>query len=125
MLKSIMLFICIVLIPTSVLASEEIVKIDTRPGVTLNLLMVSPETQTDKVLIMFTGASSYNQFEVSDGVISKSKNFLVRTSLDFAKKGFLVVVIDSPSDRRAMYDDFRTSKDHLQDIHQSSRLLNG
>ena len=100
-------------------------KIDTRPGVTLNLLMVSPETQTDKVLIMFTGASSYNQFEVSDGVISKSKNFLVRTSLDFAKKGFLVVVIDSPSDRRAMYDDFRTSKDHLQDIHQSSRLLNG
>jgi dienelactone hydrolase len=118
MLKTIMLFIYLLLVPTSVLAGEEIVKIDTRPGVTLNLLIVSPATQTDKALIMFPGGSGYNHFGTSDGLISKGDNFLVRTSPDFAKKGLLVVVVDSPSDRHAqgMDDDFRTSKTHLQDI---------
>lgn len=118
MLKRIILFICLFPIPTSVLAGEEIVKIDTRPGVTLNLLIASPETTTDKALIMFPGGSDYNQFESFEGLISKGNNFLVRTSTDFAKKGLLAVVVDSPSDRhrQGMDDDFRTSKAHLQDI---------
>jgi dienelactone hydrolase len=67
---------------------------------------------------MFPGGSGRTPFEISDGVISKNNNFLIRTSSDFAKKGFLVVVVDSPSDRQVqgMDDDFRTSKAHLQDI---------
>ncbi len=116
MFKKIMFVIFLVLIPASVFASEEVVKIDTRPGVTLNLLLVSPEAQTDKALIMFPGATGYNQFSSDNGVISKGNNFLVRTAPDFAKKGFLVAVVDCPSDQRGMDDNFRTSKEHLQDI---------
>jgi len=116
MLKKTIFIIFLILIPSCLFASEEVVKIDTRQGVTLNLLLVSPDTQTDKVLIMFPGGSGYNQFSSDNGVISKGKNFLVRTAPDFAKKGFLVAVVDSPSDKRGMDDNFRTSKEHLHDI---------
>ncbi len=116
MLRKTIFFVLLILIPASVLAGEEAVKIDTRQGVTLDLLLVSPDTQTDKVLIMFPGASGYHPFSSDNGVISKGKNFLVRTAPDFAQKGFLVAVVDSPSDRRGMDYDFRTSKEHLQDI---------
>ena len=116
MFKKTICFIFLILLPSSVFAGEEVDRIDTRQGVTLNLLLVSPETQTDKVLIMFPGASGYNQFSSYNGVISKGNNFLVRTAPDFARKGFLVAVVDSPSDRKGMDDNFRTSQEHLQDI---------
>ncbi len=117
MQRTILLFIFLILVPTSVPAAEEVVKIDTRPNVTLNLLIVSPTIKAETALIMFPGGSGHQQFEITDGVISKGNNFLLRTAPDFAKKGFLIVVVDAPSDRQreGMDDDFRMSKDHLQD----------
>jgi len=118
-----LLFFCILLAPVSIFASEQVVTIDTRQGVTMKLLLVSPETQTDKAMIMFPGASGYRHFSSDEGAISKGRNFLVRTSPDFARKGFLVAVVDSPSDRKGMDDNFRTSKEHLQDISKAVDYL--
>jgi len=120
-----MLFICFLLIPASIFASEKIVTIDTRQGVTMKLLLVSAEAQTDKALIMFPGGNGYNPFSSRDGVISLGKNFLVRTAPDFAGKGFLVAVVDCPSDVQGMDDKFRTSREHLYDISKAVDYLAG
>ncbi|MBF0506483.1 MAG: hypothetical protein HQL09_06580 [Nitrospirae bacterium] len=92
MLKRTMLFVCFLLIPAAIFASEEIITIDARQGVTMKLLIVSAETQTDKALIMFPGGNGYEHFRSHAGVITKGKNFLVRTAPYFARKGFLFPV---------------------------------
>ena len=66
---------------------------------------------------MFPGGLGQNHFSERDGRIVLSQNFLVRTASLFAARGFLVAVIDTPSDlAQGMDDGFRMGKSHAEDV---------
>ncbi len=126
MLKKTVLAVVSLLIPLAAFAAEEFVKIDTRSGVTLDLLVSAPETPNGTALILFPGGNGSDHFRVEQGVIKKGKNFLVRTVPDFTKKGFLTVVVGLPSDKPyGMDDSFRTSDKHREDIAKVVDLITG
>lgn len=89
-------------------AGEELRTLETRPGVTQQFLLVRPDAAPVASVVLFTG---------SEGVVRVTGgNFLVRNRQRFAGEGFLVAVVDMPSDRKTGYGWFRTSKEHAQDI---------
>jgi hypothetical protein len=117
MFRKIILFISLFLVPLSVNANEEIIKLSTREGITLDLLVSTPKASNGTALIMFPGDDGSKHFSMKNGVIKRGTNSLVRTVPDFTNKGFLVEVVGLPSDKPyGMDDNFRTSDNHLQDI---------
>jgi len=103
--------------PLSSFAGENIIKLDTRGGIKIDLLISMPEVMNEAAVIMFPGGDGSNQFAVEEGRIKRGDNFLVRTAPLFVNKGFVVAVVGMPSDKPAgMDDDFRSSAEHLQDI---------
>lgn len=93
-------------------AAEEVVTVDTRPGVTENFLLDAPPSGAPvATLVLFSGDVG----RINGG---KSGNFLVRTRLGFAAQGFEVATVAPPSDRLAtgMDEAFRTSAEHVTDV---------
>ena len=91
---------------------EEVVQIPTRPGVTPPALLVMPSQPPVGSVILFAGGDG--QLGLTDGGMHwGSDNFLVRARGLFADRGFLVAVVDAPSDRgdRGLAQ-FRTSAAH-------------
>lgn len=89
-------------------AGEALRTLETRPGVTQPFLLVRPDAAPVASVVLFTG---------SEGVAGLAGgNFLVRNRQRFAEQGFLVAVVDVPSDHKTGYGWFRTSKEHAQDI---------
>jgi predicted alpha/beta-hydrolase family hydrolase len=95
---------------------EELKRIPTRPGVTQAFLLGTPSRDPVASVILFAGGDGQLGLTVG-GMQRGSDNFLVRTRASFADRGFLVAVIDAPSDRgdRGLAQ-FRTSAAHAQDI---------
>lgn len=104
-------------IPAVTCRAQEIKSIETRPGVSLRFLFNRPDTVPKGVLIIFPGGDGANMFGQTGGKISLGKNFLVRTSPEFVRKGFAVAIVDVPSDQASgMSPGFRNSAQHVQDI---------
>jgi hypothetical protein len=98
--------------------SNELVKLETRPGVTQKFILIKPENPVASV-ILFAGDSGNLQLVNASGkptVSAMSKNFLVRTRKDFAEQGLTVAVIDSPPDKKKMNAIWRMSEEHGRDI---------
>jgi pimeloyl-ACP methyl ester carboxylesterase len=75
---------------------------------------------------MFPGGEGANHFWVREGRIHLGKNFLVRSSPEFVKRGFAIAIVDVPSDRpKGMTDTFRNSPKHAQDIEKAIEFLAG
>lgn len=105
-------------------ASERVVDIPTRPGVTQRLLVLTPTAPRAAVLLL---AGGHGGLQLSpDGKMSWGEgNFLMRTRQAFAAQGLLVVVIDAPSDRQSppYLGDFRQRPEHAQDLGHVLRWL--
>ncbi len=98
-------------------AWQELISIESRPGVTIKFLLMSSDESSQNALIMLPGADGANHIVDSDGQIKLSKNFLVRTAPGFTKQGLSVVIVDAPSDQSSgMGDTFRVSQAHKEDI---------
>ncbi len=98
-------------------AAQDVVTVETRPGITLRVALLAPDTPPKGVLVVFPGAEGAGSFGVREGAIRLGGNFLVRTAPKFVHRGFAVAIVDVPSDRaRGMSDDFRMSPAHAQDI---------
>jgi len=95
---------------------EELQTIPTRPGVTQAFLLVKPASRPVASVSLFAGGDG--RLALSDrGIGSGRNNFLVRTRALFADRGFLVALVDAPSDHaRDGIRSFRTSEAHAQDI---------
>jgi pimeloyl-ACP methyl ester carboxylesterase len=99
----------------SAAAAEELVKLETRPGVTQAFWVMTPPGPPVASVILFTGGPGL-LFSNRKPVLN-SKNFLIRSRDKFAAAGFLVVSVDGPSDHlEGLDDDFRTSAEHARDI---------
>jgi pimeloyl-ACP methyl ester carboxylesterase len=97
-------------------AWDEFVRLDTRPGVTVPFLLVRPTGRPAASVVLFAGGHGHLALS-SSGIGWGQNNFLVRTRQRFADRGFLVVVVDSPSDRGTLgLWRFRSTADHAEDV---------
>lgn len=116
---------------TAAAGSEQLVTLDTRPGVQQKFLLLTPDKPVAAV-ILFPGGNgvvelggSADHPEVGRALRS---NFLVRTRAAFAANGLLTAVVDAPSDRqgeRGMLGGFRAGAAHCEDIAAVVRHLKG
>ncbi|HWZ49135.1 MAG TPA: alpha/beta hydrolase [Herbaspirillum sp.] len=95
----------------------QVVDLQTRPGVTQRMLVLSPPDPKATV-ILFSGGDGGLAIQ-SDGSLRRGNgNFLVRSRQLFADQGFLVEVVDAPSDRQGGFflEGFRQTPEHVTDI---------
>jgi pimeloyl-ACP methyl ester carboxylesterase len=69
-------------------------------------------------VILFAGGDGHLALTAA-GPRQLEGNFLVRTRLRWAREGFLVAVLDTPSDRARGLWNFRTTKEHAADVKQA------
>lgn len=96
---------------------EKVVDIPTRPGVTQRMLVLTTAAPKAAVILL---AGGHGGLQISsDGAIHWGRdNFLVRARQLFANQGFLVMLVDAPSDRLSppFLRGFRQTPEHLADI---------
>lgn len=98
-------------------ASEKVVGIPIRPGVTQRFVYLTPENPKAAV-ILFAGGHSGLQISQSGEFNWGKGNFVVRTRHQFVEQGLSVAVIDAPSDRQSppFLGRFRQTPEHVADI---------
>ena len=102
--------------PASGGTREELTVLSTRPGVTVGVLLVTPEQPPAASVVLFPGGHGRLNLSPS-GMGWGTGNFLVRTRARFAEHGLLAAVVDSPSDQGTdgLWK-FRTTEAHAQDV---------
>ncbi len=100
---------------------ERLVTLETRAGVTLKFILITPEKPVAAVILFAGGTGNLDLPGASGWPVSgwDQTNFLVRSRDDFAAHGFAVAVVDAPSDRKeriGMLGGFRNSAKHVTDV---------
>ncbi|MBC7962838.1 MAG: hypothetical protein H7Y05_07830 [Steroidobacteraceae bacterium] len=99
-------------------ALTEIRTIPTRPGVTMDFLVMIPDQPVQRdALIFFPGGNGAGPFKLGAGGVVSGWNFLVRSADRFIRGGLAVVTVNPPSDHpTGMSTGFRESAEHAEDI---------
>lgn len=95
----------------------QVVDLQTRPGVTQRMIVLTP-SEPKATVILFSGGDGGLAIQ-PDGTLQRGKgNFLVRTRQLFADQGFVVAVVDAPSDHQGgpFLEGFRQTPEHVTDI---------
>ncbi len=101
-----------------------VIDVPTRPGVTQRLLVLTPD-QPKAVVLLFAGGHGGLQIAL-DGTLGWGRNnFLVRSRERFAAQGFMVAVIDAPSDmqRAPFLQGQRQRREHVADVRAAMTWL--
>ncbi len=112
---------CLTSLTASPARAESLEIIATRPGVTQAFLLERPE-RPKAVLLLFPGGNGALRLAYFHGVLAgrvSEDSFLVRTRAQLAARGFVVVVMDAPSDQSdndGMLGGFRATGEHAQDV---------
>lgn len=101
------------LLSLPLLAAEQVVRIDSRPGVTLPVYYMKRDGATATVILLPGGAGGFGA--LVDGK-PNGRNFLVRSRDFFADAGLNVAVMGRPSDKEDLDYRDRVSDEHMQDI---------
>ncbi len=97
--------------------------IHTPRGVDAAYILIKPEKPIASVML-FAGGHGGLGLRSASSMSWGAGNFLVRSREAFAARGFLVAVIDAPSDQKGgMNGVFRMSKRHAEDIDAIARHL--
>jgi pimeloyl-ACP methyl ester carboxylesterase len=99
-------------------SNESVVELGTRPGATQRVLLNTPKAARASLILCAGGHGNLDMRNNGDIRWGKG-NFLVRSREFFVDNGFLVALVDAPSDRknhRGMLDGFRSSVEHARDI---------
>lgn len=98
-------------------ASEKVVDIPTRAGVTQRFLLISPP-EAKAAVILFAGGHGGLQMDKTGALQWGKGNFLVRTAPLFASQQLAVAIIDAPSDRQSYphLSGFRQTAEHAADV---------
>lgn len=110
--------ILLLTLATTSFAFTEIRSIPTRPGITMDVLMMTPgSTARHDALILFPGGNGAGPFKMTESGTVSGWNFLVRSADSFIENGFSVFTIAPPSDHSTgMSTGFRESSEHAEDI---------
>lgn len=109
-------------------SASELVTLNTRSDIEQKFILIKPTTPVASVILFAGGSGTLDLSSFSDDpTINKRKNnFLVRTRELFESHGFLVAVVDAPSDhssKKGMSGGFRDSVEHVEDIDHVIRYL--
>ena len=99
--------------------NDRLVKIDTRPGVTVSFYTMKHEGAKATIILLTGGGGGIG---MKNG-IPTSNNFLVRSRDLFAENGFNVAVVGKPSDKDDLDGSFRTSAEHIEDLRRIVAFL--
>ncbi len=111
--------------PSACLATEEVVTIPTRDGVTVSYLLVQDASANAKptvVVVSFVGSGGAiglkRRAESGSVKFGPGANFLIRVRAQFADGELVDAIVDSPSDAPpdGMSDTFRLGSNHATDI---------
>jgi hypothetical protein len=102
-------------------AAQEVVTLQTRPGVTLPFFIANMgERKPEAAALLLIGGGGNINLRVEDGQPKFGQgNFLPRARREFIRNGILPVILDNPTDQQTghgMSDDFRESAAHVTDI---------
>ena len=103
-------------------AAEEVRIIPSRPGVTEAVLLIRPDKPPSASVVLFTGGAGAIGLKPDWPLGKRGGNFLVRSADRFARAGFLVAVLDVPSDSSALWN-LRGSERHARDVAAVIALL--
>ncbi len=101
--------------------AQEIVALQTRPGVTQSFFIAGMgERKAEAAAMLLIGGGGNIRLRVEDGQVRFAQgNFLPRARREFIRNGILPVILDNPSDQQAgdgMTDAFRESAAHVTDL---------
>lgn len=99
-------------------AEDKLIKLDTRPGVSVSVYTMKRDGAAATVVLLPGGGGGIG---LRDGVPT-SDNFLVRSRDHFAAHGFNVAVVSRPTDKELDYE-FRVSPAHIEDLRQVVEYL--
>jgi hypothetical protein len=115
-----------ILITVAVLAgapvsAQEIVTLQTRPGVTQSVFIANMGgRKAEAAAMLFIGGDGNIRLRMENGQARFGQgNFLPRARREFIRNGILPVIFDNPTDQQAgngMSDDFRESREHFADV---------
>ena len=100
------------------LIADELITLNTRDGVQQKFILMKPDNPVASV-ILFAGGHGMLDLQGASDIGWGRNNFLVRTRDLFVKHGFIVAVVDAPSDHQekpGMLFGFRNSDEHVTDI---------
>jgi len=103
--------------------AEEIVNLPTRPGVTQPFWLMLPEGKPVASVILLAGGEGI--LGAAAGGPPKTNNFLVRTRAMFVSAGFVVALLDNPSEWPEGLGQHRNSEGHARDIAAVIAYLRG
>lgn len=94
-----------------------LVRLDSPRGVKQAFILIKPDKAPSAAVILFAGGHGALSLKSASSMGWGAANFLVRTREQFANQGFLVAVVDAPSDQQdGMAATFRMSTAHARDI---------
>ena len=103
---------------TSLLNANEFISLETRPGVQQKFILITPDKPVASVILFAGGKGALNI--TSPSTINWGRNnFLIRSHELFVDNGFMVAIVDAPSDKQEkpwMLFGFRDSDEHVTDI---------
>lgn len=117
-----LIFTFFILFATISTQAADLITLKTRADVEQKFILIKPDKPAVASVILFAGGKGALDLSSSFGSPSigwGNNNFLVRTRDLFAEQGFIVAVVDAPSDRqskRGMKRGFRDSVEHVNDI---------
>ena len=95
-------------------AAEHVETIDTQPGVTQGLYVVTPDTTPWASAILYVGGQGNLALD-AHGPTDQAGNFLMRIRDRLLNAGILLVYPDTPSDKSGGYNNFRSDSRHGED----------
>lgn len=101
------------------IAADPVLSLKTRGEVTQRFVLLKPEKPTVAVILFAGGPGKVPLDRLAPGQFVNRGNFLVRTRYEFKRHGFMVAIVDAPSDRQGsegMLGSFRGSDEHARDI---------
>ena len=105
--------------PPAAATETKLVTLTTRPGVSQKFMLIKP-SQAVASVILFAGGDGVLGLSVDGAgtpvIGALSGNFLVRTRQDYVDRGFMVALVDAPSDHPGGMGLFRGSAEHAQDM---------
>jgi pimeloyl-ACP methyl ester carboxylesterase len=114
--------------PISEIKSNELVQIETRPGIKEKFILVKPVDPKASVVLLEGGPGKLDLSSLFGKPMVGNQNvtFLIKNRDDLAKQGLIVAAVDAPSDqqsKRGMELDFRIGNEQAQDIKAIANYL--
>lgn len=103
-----------------------IVRVPTRANVTQRFLLIPAQGKPKALLLLLPGDDGRLRLKNPSTVRRLKGDFLVRTKEAFARAGYVVALLDAPSDQQGaggMRGGFRVSSTHAQDLEAVIRYL--